>query len=124
MKYRRRIELVAEVLAASLKGAKKTHIMNRGNLNFKMINYYLKALLSSGLLSFDSTNDLYFVTSKGKRFLFIFKEYKQHLGRVEKRLRIIEDKKGQLEQMCLSVDNGNELRQSDKDIFLTQERRD
>jgi predicted transcriptional regulator len=119
MKYRRRIELVAEVLTASLKGAKKTHIMNRGNLNFKMINYYLKTLLSSGLLSFDSTNDHYIATDKGKRFLAVFKEYQRNLGRVEAKLRIVEDKKSQLEQMCYSSDTGKELPQAADDKLLT-----
>jgi predicted transcriptional regulator len=114
MKYRGKLELVAEVLAASLKDAKKTHIMNRGNLNFKLVNSYLQLVLSCGLLTFDSENESYSVTEKGERFLVLFKSYRRHVRESEKKRRIVEDKEGQLEQMCFPADVCNELPQSDE----------
>jgi predicted transcriptional regulator len=113
MKHRRRIEILAEVLAVSLKGAKKTHIMNRSNLNFKLVNSYLKVVLSSGLLMFDSAEDSYFVTPKGKRFLIGFKDYKRHLRKVENKLKIVEEKKDLLEQMCFPINTCDDVQASE-----------
>jgi predicted transcriptional regulator len=100
MRRRGRFEILAEVLTVSLKGAKKTHIMNGSNLNFKLLNSYLRVVLSSGLLMFDSSEGSYFVTEKGRRFLSVFKDYRRHLRRAEDKLRVVEDKKVQLEHMC------------------------
>ena len=100
MKHRHRLEILAEVLTVSLSGAKKTHIMNHSNLNFKLLNSYLRIVIGSGLLDFDSNKKSYFVTQKGKSFLTVFKEYKRHLTKIENRMRLVENKKDQLEQMC------------------------
>lgn len=100
MKYRHRIELIADVLFASLKGTMKTHIMNQGNLNFKQLNFYLKIVMNSGLLLFDSTNKLYFITEKGETFLSVFKGYKQRLQELEEQHTIVDEKRLCLERMC------------------------
>ncbi len=100
-KYRCKIELAADILSASLKCEKKTHIMNHCNLNFRQLNIYLNMLVASDLLSYDSAADSYVVTGEGKKFLRLFKVYKGLALATEKRLAVVKEKKSQLEQMCL-----------------------
>ena len=101
MKYRCRIELAADLLTACLKAEKKTHIMNHGNINFKQLTFYLKMLLKSDLLSFEDASNSYVITKKGKKFLDLFNDYKQHANEHEKKLRIVNEKRNQLEHMFL-----------------------
>ena len=108
MKYRCKIDLAADVLSASLGCEKKTHIMNHCNMNFKQLYVYLNMLTTSGLLSFNPLSDSYSATDQGKRFLEMFKIYKQHLLQFEKKLVIVKEKRNQLEQMCSDL-NGNDV---------------
>jgi predicted transcriptional regulator len=107
MKYRCKIVLAAEVLSASLQAKKKTHIMNHCNLNSKQLYSYLNMLIVSGLLSFDSVLDLYTITEKGRTFLRLYKNYREHLLVTEKKVRIVTDKKKQLQDMCSPLNGSN-----------------
>ncbi len=109
MKYRCKIELAADVLSASLLAKKKTHIMNHCNLNFKQLYSYLNMLIFSGMLSFDSVRDAYSVTEKGKTFLRLYKSYKEHLIESEKRVKVVSEKKKQLQEMCSPSNGSNSL---------------
>ncbi len=100
MKYRSRIDLAAEVLSATLRVGKKTRIMNLGNLNFKQLNDYMKMLIAAGLLTFNSESDTYSITERGRKFLVVFKSYRQHTTESEKKMGIVAARKFQLEQMC------------------------
>jgi predicted transcriptional regulator len=104
MKYRCRIELAAEVLSASLKSEKKTRIMNYGNLNFKQLKSYLRMLLASGMLSFDSESESYSITEKGEDYLRLFESYREHLLEMEEKRQLVDEKKNVLEQMCIPLD--------------------
>ncbi len=103
MKYRGKIELAADVLFASLECQKKTHIMNRCNVNFKQLYAYLNRLLASGLLSLDPLSDSYSVTELGEKFLQLFKVYRQHLLQAEKKFAAVREERDQLEQMFASL---------------------
>ena len=109
MKRRGRIDIVADMLTASLHGAKKTHIMNRSNLNFKLLSSYLRIILSAGLLTFDSEEDTYFVTEKGKNFISGFSDYKQHLHKAVSKMNVVRTKKRRLEEMCFPKKSCNDL---------------
>jgi len=68
---RGKIEIMADVLALSTSGIKKTHIMYRANLSYEQIIYYLNQLLSKGLIAQDVSDGalVYRTTEKGREFL-------------------------------------------------------
>ena len=101
MKYRCKVELAADVLLASLKGEKKTHIMNGGKLNSEQLKHYLKMMLDSEMLSFDSAGESYCITAKGKKFLRLYKSFHKVRLETEKLNLIVRENKCQLEEMCL-----------------------
>ncbi len=71
---RGKIEIMADVLALSTSGIKKTHIMYRANLSYEQILYYLNQLLSKGLIAQDVSDGalVYRTTEKGREFLACF----------------------------------------------------
>ena len=70
VKKRSDLEISADVLRIAKEGAKKSHIVYKANLNFKLINLYLTHLQETGLISFPSDNDhLFKTTSKGDEYL-------------------------------------------------------
>ena len=68
---RGKIEIMADVLALSTSGIKKTHIMYRANLSYEQIIHYLTQLLGKGLLAQDISDGalVYRTTEKGREFL-------------------------------------------------------
>ena len=106
MKYRKKLDLIADILNAAIKGAKKTHIMYSGNLSFTLLNYYLKIVTDSGLLLFNSNNRSYFTTKKGAKFLNIYNNYIKEVQATEKIHQLLEVKKTQLEKM-FTITNSN-----------------
>jgi predicted transcriptional regulator len=69
-KYRDRLKIIEDILTAALprNGASKTQLVYRANLNFKMCDRYLEALIGRGLLTVNSSNR-YLITEKGREFL-------------------------------------------------------
>jgi len=66
------IKMLVEILIVGLKGAKKTEIVYKANLNFKIAKKYLDFLLAKGLLTEDSLcgrKKIYRTTEKGKMFI-------------------------------------------------------
>ena len=71
---RSRLEVIADILAEAVKGANKTRIMYRANLNFLRFDRYLSDLLDKGLIVRENTSDnrvIYRTTDRGKRFVKI-----------------------------------------------------
>jgi predicted transcriptional regulator len=68
---RGKIEIMADVLALSTAGIKKTHIMYRANLSYEQILHYLNQLLNKGLIAQDKVDGslVYRTTEKGREFL-------------------------------------------------------
>jgi predicted transcriptional regulator len=68
---RGKIEIIADVLALSTSGIRKTHIMYRANLSYKQILYYLNNLLGKGLIAQDVSDGAltYRTTEKGREYL-------------------------------------------------------
>jgi predicted transcriptional regulator len=62
---------MADVLALSTSGIKKTHIMYRANLSYEQILHYLNQLLGKGLIAQDVSDGalVYRTTEKGREFL-------------------------------------------------------
>jgi predicted transcriptional regulator len=51
MERRDRLEIVAEILRVAMKGAKKTHIVYKANLNHAILGDYLDRLEEQGLIT-------------------------------------------------------------------------
>jgi predicted transcriptional regulator len=69
-KYRDRHSIIADMLKAvakSSKGSKKSHIMQRANLNSEQINRYIDILLRNGFVIIDGYK--YRLSTKGLRYL-------------------------------------------------------
>lgn len=69
-KYRDRHSIIADILKAvakSSKGSKKSHIMQRANLNSIQINRYIDVLLRNGFVIVDGYR--YRLSTKGLRYL-------------------------------------------------------
>src|SRR3972149_6551807 len=69
--HRSRLDIMANVLQASVGGAKKTHIMYRCNLSFKQLQTYLDLLIDRKLLEVKSEGEggngsFYEITQKGR----------------------------------------------------------
>jgi len=100
VKYRNKIKIVADILTVAKEGARKTHIIYRGNLSFKLANAYLDVAVRAGLIRFDSENGHYFLTVKGKRFLGKFHKYSRYAKGLEKQFTLVNKEKVSLEEMC------------------------
>ena len=51
MERRNRLQIITEILHIAKKGAKKTHIVYRANLNHALLEDYLQTLEQQGLIS-------------------------------------------------------------------------
>ena len=74
--YRSRDEIIVDILKAASVGAKKTHIMQRANLNPSMFKKYFPVLLKNKLIVDDNDPDggsIYALTDKGKEVLKMYR---------------------------------------------------
>ncbi len=100
-KYRRRIEIVADILdvaRAGGGGAKKTKIMYAANLSFRLLQKYLGETVEVGLMRFNNAG--YEVTDKGRMFLERFGQFSSKYSRIEKDLDALKFEIEILERMC------------------------
>ncbi|MEM2419744.1 MAG: winged helix-turn-helix domain-containing protein [Candidatus Bathyarchaeia archaeon] len=71
---RSRLDIIANILEASVGKIKKTQLMYRCNLSFKQAELYLSFLLERKLLcQVDGDAGAFRITEKGKRFLEAYK---------------------------------------------------
>jgi len=97
-KYRSKLQIIAEILEIVRGGAKKTHIMYRANLSYKLLCKYLNEVLECGLVRV-GRDDSYVVAPKGEKFLQRFIDYKELRERVNEELSAVDKEKILLEQM-------------------------
>lgn len=76
--HRDSLDIVADILKASLGGAKKTQLMYHCNLSFRQLESYLKLLLEKNLLRYtviekSRSSILFETTDKGQEFLRSYK---------------------------------------------------
>jgi predicted transcriptional regulator len=80
-KRRDQLNIIANILEISLKGALKTQIMYRANLSFKQLKKYLYFLLAKGLIAqitLDGKTS-HVVTAEGMGFLRRFRQLTKNL---------------------------------------------
>ena len=78
-KKRSYMEISVDILRVALEGAKKSHIVYKANLNFKIVNGFLHSLLKSGLLDGPSHDRFYQTTQKGSDFIEYYESLEKFL---------------------------------------------
>lgn len=98
MKYRRRFDILADIIRVAGAGARKTRIMYFANLSFALLNKYLEDALHVGFLRF--TGEEYLVTKKGEAFLERYRAFAGRYSSVEEDLNELEGEAEALDRMC------------------------
>jgi len=98
--YRKRLEIIADILAVVKGEAKKTRIMYQANLSYKLLTVYLKFVREAGLVSAQGKGN-YVLTQKGHEFLEKYKQYSQRFEQLEMELKDIKREKGILETLYI-----------------------
>jgi predicted transcriptional regulator len=99
-KYRNRIEIVADILSIVKNGARKTQIMYKGNLSYKLLTRYLAEVIGAGLVCAGEKANLYQLTQKGEEFLQEFESYSRNRVDAEKRIGNVRTLRAKLEDFC------------------------
>lgn len=84
VKYRKRIEIVADILRATGRGARKTRIMYTTNLGHRVLQKYLEESINVGLISLN--DGFYQVTKRGELFLKKYFDFSNRYSHVWKEL--------------------------------------
>ena len=98
--YRNRLEIIADILQVASQNAKKTQIMYQANLSYKVLKKYLREMTVASLIRFETTDQLFVITQKGKDFLEAYRDYSKTSKIAEKRLNDVNNKKKGLEELC------------------------
>jgi predicted transcriptional regulator len=75
MRRRNNLDIMAEILEIARLGAKKTWIVYKANLNFKLVKEYLDELMEKRLLGSDGS--IYQTTDQGLEFLEEYRNFKK-----------------------------------------------
>ena len=67
------LDICADILKIAQSGAKKTQLVYKANLNFKIVKKYIKRLGDTELLT--SKNGYFITTDKGNKFLQNYSEF-------------------------------------------------
>jgi predicted transcriptional regulator len=98
-RYRDRLQIIADILSIASGGAKKTRIMYRANLSYRLLCRYLREVVMAGLVR-RGDGDCYVITAKGREFLKRHREYLSHWRSLEGHLRNVKNERMVLEKMC------------------------
>ena len=104
MQYRRRFDILADVLKATGSGAKKTRIMFLANLSYALLKRYLEEAVSLGFLQ--RSAEEFLVTPRGEEFLSLYNTLRSTSSRVKADLENLRSETELLEQMC-KLDNSD-----------------
>jgi predicted transcriptional regulator len=74
MKYRSRVDIIATILQAAMRGGSKTKLMYNAYLSYAQLKEYLSFLEDRGLLSYIEGTQTYGLSPKGVRFLDLYEE--------------------------------------------------
>jgi predicted transcriptional regulator len=99
-KNRDRLSIVASILLSANSGTSKTHIMQKANLSFKLLEKYLDSVVSASLLRHEGSK--YLLTDSGREFLKRYKDYEDHHAEAEKNLKNLASEHERLSRLCES----------------------
>jgi len=95
---RSRIDIIADILDVTVRGAKKTGIMRNANLSHRLLEKYLEDAVGIGFLQFNY--GVYETTGKGRRFLEMYVQFSSKYSRLQKDLEASLLQRASLEKMC------------------------
>lgn len=108
VRYRNRLEIIADILNAVGSGAKKTKIMYVANLSYALLEKYLGETVEAGLVFFN--HDSYEMTEKGRTFIERYGDFSSKYSRVKSELEKMMFEREVLERMCgLTTDFGTKV---------------
>ena len=94
--YRGRLDIIADILQVVSQNAKKTQIMYRANLSYKVLQRYLRDITAASLICFETAEQCYMLTQKGQDFLEAYKNYSKINKNIEKHINYVDNKKKNL----------------------------
>jgi len=77
MKRRNNVDIMADILRVARSGAKKTWIVYRANLNFKIVKEYLSELMEKGLMEVYQGSTIFQTTERGLEFLEQYESFRK-----------------------------------------------
>lgn len=99
-KYRRRIDIIADILkAAENRSVKKTRIMYAANLSYKLLENYLDYAIKIGFMQPNENG--YELTDKGRVFLEKYEFYQSRYSRLKKDLKNLLFEREALEKILI-----------------------
>lgn len=98
--YRRRLDIIADILDVARGNPRKTQIMFQANLSYKVLQKYLGEIMASSLVCFEDENQCYVLTDKGREFLDAYQKYSKTNKRIKRRINEANAKKKVLEKLC------------------------
>ncbi len=100
MKYRDRLDIIADILNVAIDSAKKTRLMYQANLSYNVMQKYLGELTKASLVIYESNTQLFALTPKGQEFLDYYREYSRMLNFAEKQAKKVAARRKVLETLC------------------------
>jgi len=100
--YRDRFAIIADILEAASRNAKKTQIMYQANLNYSLLQKYLNEVINASLIYYLPDQQSYQLTDRGHDFIEVYKQYCKHSQNVKKRLTHLNNSRKTLEEFCPS----------------------
>ena len=116
--YRGRIDIIADILRVAEERAKKTRIMYRANLSYKVLQKYLAELTYASLIAYEVASQCYLLTEKGREYLTLYKEYSKANRRIERRLTSAMTKKENLYRLTVCHKSKRPMSHQEKPLKL------
>jgi predicted transcriptional regulator len=98
--YRRKLDIIADILQVAKEDARKTQIMYQANLSYTVLERYLSKVVAASLICFEDKTGLYRLTDKGREYLDAYKRYSRTHKRIAHSLNEANARKKVLEKMC------------------------
>ena len=98
VRYRRRFDILADIMRVAGKGAGKTRILYFAILSYLLLEKYLGVTVGAGFLRLGE--DGYSVTKKGEEFLDSYLQFRDESSRVEQGIEGLKHMQVELERMC------------------------
>ena len=103
-KYRDKLEIIFDILQAIKNGAKKTHVMYRANLSYKVLILYLEEVMNADLVVLGD-KDTYILTKRGEEFLSRCSTYFSLRGDIESGIQRVNNEETDLKRILSSKEN-------------------
>ncbi len=100
MKYRDRIDIIADMLNVAIDSARKTKLMYQANLSYNVMQKYLGEITKASLVMYQSNTQSFALTPKGQEFLDYYREYSRMLSFAEKQKKRVAARRKVLETLC------------------------